>query len=326
MQHSTGKLKVAVVGPTGFTGSHAIKELLDRGHLVSGFSRDPAALGVHEAYSPISVNLFKDTIQELASEFQGHDVLLNAFGPHSTHHLSYAPYLEGCRKILLAAKAAKIPYIFQVGGTGSLKFRIAPGKGIPEDGDEYKFGFDGDTVDSNTFWRLYHETLAKSEAHCKYLDIILPPVGTMLKDYMAASEARSAQTALTSSQQELLAKFEGYADMAEPPPVVQFVKSCRMALMLYEGHTEFRWTFMSPPPNYLPGSASPNGYVVHPDAQVPYEADGKTLAGISAVDLGKAIADEIEAQKLEFKHWTLSADVPNDGIVAPTYLKISSAS
>ncbi|KAL8276423.1 hypothetical protein RQP46_011175 [Phenoliferia psychrophenolica] len=240
--------RIVVVGPTGFTGSHAISELLSRKHTITGISRNPAALGEHPLYTGIAVDLSRVSVPELAKLFEGHDILLNCYGPHSTNALAYSPYVEVCRKVVLAAIESKIPYVYQVGGTGSLSFKVEAGAGIPDDGNEFLAGFDGDTVDSNTWWRLYHETIAQSLAHCKYLDVILPPVGTMIRDYGEAGKVRERGEELTTEQKVLLSKFEHYADENSGLPVVEFVKSCRLILMFYEGRQDFRWVRDFAPP------------------------------------------------------------------------------
>jgi hypothetical protein len=45
------------------------------------------------------------------------------------------------------------------------------------------------------------------------------------------------------------------------------------------------------------------------------------LTGISVADMAIAIADEIEQQKLVWKHWSAWADISED-LPAPSYLKL----
>jgi putative NADH-flavin reductase len=45
------------------------------------------------------------------------------------------------------------------------------------------------------------------------------------------------------------------------------------------------------------------------------------LTGISAADLGVAIADEIENQRLVHKHWTATGDLSDDTLYA-SYLNV----
>jgi putative NADH-flavin reductase len=69
-------LKIAVLGPAGFGGSYVCVELINRGHHVTGISRSPEKLGSHKLYTPLSVDLQKGTIDELADAFRGHDVVI----------------------------------------------------------------------------------------------------------------------------------------------------------------------------------------------------------------------------------------------------------
>jgi hypothetical protein len=69
-------LDIAVLGPAGFGGSYLCVELINRGHHVTGFSRSPEKLGSHKLYTPISLDLEKGTIDELAEAFKGHDVVI----------------------------------------------------------------------------------------------------------------------------------------------------------------------------------------------------------------------------------------------------------
>lgn len=76
-------LKVGVIGPAGFGGSYLCVELLNRGHTVIGISRTPEKLGSHERYSPRPVDIDSISISELAKRFEGIDVLVSEYGPHT---------------------------------------------------------------------------------------------------------------------------------------------------------------------------------------------------------------------------------------------------
>ncbi len=54
------QLKVFVTGPTGTTGRAVTAELLKRGHLVTGFSKNPAKYGEHPNYIPVSGTVMND--------------------------------------------------------------------------------------------------------------------------------------------------------------------------------------------------------------------------------------------------------------------------
>lgn len=74
---ASGKqLKVAVIGSTGYAGSHACIELLSRGHLVSGVSRNPDKIGTHPHYTGIPIDLETASIAQIVDAFTGHDVVV----------------------------------------------------------------------------------------------------------------------------------------------------------------------------------------------------------------------------------------------------------
>jgi uncharacterized protein YbjT (DUF2867 family) len=72
-------MKVAVVGATGYGGSHVCLELLNRGHEVIGISRNPATIGTHERYKPYPLDVSAASIEEIVEAFKGVDVVVNGF-------------------------------------------------------------------------------------------------------------------------------------------------------------------------------------------------------------------------------------------------------
>lgn len=76
-------LRVGVIGPAGFSGSYLSVELLNRGHTVIGISRTPEKLGNHSRYIPRPVDIDNVSFVELAKYFEGIDVLVSAYGPHT---------------------------------------------------------------------------------------------------------------------------------------------------------------------------------------------------------------------------------------------------
>jgi uncharacterized protein YbjT (DUF2867 family) len=74
-------MKVAVVGATGYGGSHVCLELLNRGHNVIGISRNPAKIGTHESYEPYPLDVGAASIEEIVEAFKGVDVVVNSFNP-----------------------------------------------------------------------------------------------------------------------------------------------------------------------------------------------------------------------------------------------------
>lgn len=85
-------LRIGVIGPAGFGGSYLCVELINRGHHVVGLSRNPAKLGLHDRYTPIPIDVSEHGISELARVFEGVDVIVNEYGPHTagTDALQYS--------------------------------------------------------------------------------------------------------------------------------------------------------------------------------------------------------------------------------------------
>ena len=80
---NSSPLRVGVIGPAGFGGSYLCVELINRGHTVIGLSRNPEKLGKHERYIPRPVDIDNVSIAELAKAFEGMDVLVSEYGPHT---------------------------------------------------------------------------------------------------------------------------------------------------------------------------------------------------------------------------------------------------
>ncbi len=117
-------MKIAIVGATGFVGSHLLAEALQRGYQVTAIVRDAART------PPAHPNLLikqGDVLQtaELAGLLSGHAVVLSAYNAGWNNPNLYEEYLAGSRSIRDAAKKAGIRRLLVVGGAGSLE--VAPG-------------------------------------------------------------------------------------------------------------------------------------------------------------------------------------------------------
>ena len=110
-------LKIGVIGPAGFGGSYLCVELIDRGHEVTGYSRNPAKLGKHKRYHPRVLDVSAQKIEELAEAFEGLDVLINEYGPHSAGHeaLQYS-LLMPCSEGLMEADSIQCRFWKSQGG------------------------------------------------------------------------------------------------------------------------------------------------------------------------------------------------------------------
>jgi hypothetical protein len=147
------------------------------------------------------------------------------------------PFVETTRKIVLAIKRAKVPYIIMVGGCGSL----------------YLPGQEDDTAcDSRQWWLCYRRGIADSEAHVQYMEERLGHLGSSLRAYRNARLARKNGKA-TEADEKTIAEYEHnvlHGDYSST-----FVKSCRTTYMFFDGNKSFRWSFLSPSALFRPGSA-----------------------------------------------------------------------
>ncbi|MCK6076255.1 NAD(P)-dependent oxidoreductase [Paenibacillus silvae] len=126
-------MKIAVIGATGKAGSIILKEAADRGHEVTAIVRDASKL------QDKSLNVLeKDVFDLTASDVQGFDVVVNAFGaPAGKENL----HVEVGQALINLLKEAPNTRLIVVGGAGSLftdeskTMRLVDSPGFP---DAYK--------------------------------------------------------------------------------------------------------------------------------------------------------------------------------------------
>lgn len=110
-------MKIAVIGATGFVGSHIINELASRNFQVLGISRKKQeSLSSLISYEAIDVNKLANLIEAV----KGYDVVVNAFNPGWSNPNIYHEFLEGSKNILAAVKLAGVKRFISIGGAGSL--------------------------------------------------------------------------------------------------------------------------------------------------------------------------------------------------------------
>ncbi len=129
--------KILVYGATGRVGSRVVNEALDRGHTVTGVSRDPSQIKQQHA----SLSAAKGDIldrESVAELLTGQDVVVvsvrgsvdKSKDPEKTVHRMAAEILVG----VLRGKGDSAPRLIFVGGAGSLQ--IEPGvlyaEGLPK--------------------------------------------------------------------------------------------------------------------------------------------------------------------------------------------------
>jgi putative NADH-flavin reductase len=217
------------------------------------------------------------------------------------------PYIEVVRKVILAVKVAGVKYFVFVGGAGSL---VVPGTHEC-------------LADHPGFFPAYRKQIAESDAHVRYMEDRLGPLGSALRSYRNARLAEKAGTA-TPADVNTIQTYEEAIRKADRAS--DYIKAGRASLLFFEGNVSFPWTFVSPSPLYRPGPRT-GAYELTID-YVPLKGEQKgegvldaRLTGISAADLGVAIADEIENQRLVHKHWTATGDLSDDTLYA-SYLNV----
>jgi putative NADH-flavin reductase len=325
----TKPLQVGIIGPTGFGGSYLTVELINRGHTVIGISRNPEKLGKHERYIPRPVDIDTVSISELAEQFNGIDVLVSEYGPHTagadallysttspqirnsqTTGANFAPtvpFLETVRKLILAVKRSAVSYFLFVGGAGSLH--------VP--------GTDECCVDHPDFFMAYRRAIATSEAHIAYMEERLGVMGTALRAYRLA---RIAERENRASEEDLRVIREYEASIKAKDRATDFIKAGRTAYMFFDGNTSFQWSFVSPSALYRPGKRTGKYEVSVDDMVLVGEQKGDNvfegrLTGISVADMAIAIADEVENRRLVWKHWSAWGDIEEDK-PAPAYVTL----
>lgn len=326
---SSKSLRVGVIGPAGFGGSYLCVELLNRGHTVIGISRNPEKLGKHPNYIPRPVDIDQISFTELAKHFEGIDILVSEYGPHTEGPMALlyskfsicrkadsllttlpVPFLETVRKMVLAYKASSISYFLFVGGAGSLH--------VP--------GTNECCVDHPDFFLSYRRAISTSLAHIAYMEDRLGIMGTSLRRYR---EARIAQRENRATAEDKQSIDEYEQSIRSKDQASDFIKAGRAAYMFFDGNESFRWSFVSPSALYRPGKRT-GKYEISVDDMIleGEQKEGQSifedrLTGISVADMAIAIADEIEQQKLVYKHWSAWGDISEDK-PAPSYLRLDS--
>jgi putative NADH-flavin reductase len=270
-------VKVAVVGHTGMSGSALTEVLLGRGHEVTGLSRSVGRTPAMPGLTSVTVDVWDGAA--LAEALAGHDVVVSAFsGGHEMDPTVYYRQAEGTRRIIKAFKEARGTYLVYMGGAASLF--VKPGVQM---------------FDDERFPRWYYGT--QTPAHLRWLgDITGVPLFYEAADRKASSGWKRGET--DPALEEAVKDWKR----------VWLLEGCRVALDMFEGRSDFRWSFLSPPWNYRPGKGS-GKYELGVDYMI--FKDG-IPSGIAVPDLALALADEVENQALAYKHWTLAGEQDDD--------------
>jgi len=112
-----GKLKVAVIGTTGFVGKAITNELINRDHNVTGISRKVSKS------EKSNLNYIESDVMDakrLAEVLKGHDVVVSAYNSGWTNPHIYDDFLKGSKSIQEAVRMAGVKRYIVIGGAGSL--------------------------------------------------------------------------------------------------------------------------------------------------------------------------------------------------------------
>lgn len=114
-------MKIALIGASGYVGTHLLKEALDRGHEVTAIARNAASISAQSHLNPVSLDI-KDEASLIAA-LRGHEAVLLAMKCEGldTHAL------------LAAIEQAGVARLLVVGGAGSLA--VAPGRDLVDSPD-----------------------------------------------------------------------------------------------------------------------------------------------------------------------------------------------
>lgn len=218
------------------------------------------------------------------------------------------PFLETVRKLILAYKLSSASYFLFVGGAGSLH---VPGSTLS-------------CVDHPDFFLAYRRAISTSLAHIAYMEDRLGIMGTSLRRYREARIAEREGRASADDER----RIKEYEDAIRKQDMASdFIKAGRTAYMFFDGNERFRWSFVSPSALYRPGKRT-GKYEISVDEMVleGERQEGKDvfegrLTGISVADMAIAIADEVEEQRLVWKHWSAWGDISEDE-PAPAYVTL----
>ena len=225
-------------------------------------------------------------------------------------NVAIRPFIDLTRKVIIAAKEAKVGYFVMARGCGSLH--------LPRNHLQT-------CSESKYFWLWYRRGIADSHTHVSYMEERLGSMGTALRKYREARvEQREGRG--DESSKRLIDEYE--ESVMNNDKALEFVTAGRTSYMFFDGNTSFKWTYVSPPALYRSGKRTGAYSNVIDEIPVKPAPEGTKasvsedrLHGISAADLAIAIADDVESQNLAWKHWSALGDMSDD-ITTSAYITI----
>lgn len=124
-------MKVAVIGASGFVGSHVRDEALARGHQVTAIVRHVDFLAERRGLLAKKGDVYD--VEGLAELLAGHDAVISAFSPDRGSPDKYQAMVDGAKAVIAATKLAGVGRLLVVGGAGSLEVR--PGRELIDEPD-----------------------------------------------------------------------------------------------------------------------------------------------------------------------------------------------
>lgn len=112
------KMKVVVIGATGFVGPHLVEELSSRGHEILAIARDISTVQKKENITAKKVDI--NDVTALASAIKGYDVVISAFNAGWANPNLYNDFLTGSKNIQQGVKESGVKRLIVIGGGGSL--------------------------------------------------------------------------------------------------------------------------------------------------------------------------------------------------------------
>lgn len=115
-------MDVALIGATGFVGSHVLSELLSRGHEVTAIARHAGAIAqMLRSHSNLHIQQADATVPgQLAPLLSHQDAVISAFNGGWVNPDLYETFLEGAINIQHTVERAGIKRLIIIGGAGSL--------------------------------------------------------------------------------------------------------------------------------------------------------------------------------------------------------------
>lgn len=127
-------MKVALIGATGFVGSHLLEELLSRNYEVTAIARDVNKIPLkNDKLHVVSADI--TNVDALAEALKGNDVVVSAYNAGWSNPNLYNDFLKGSEAIQKAVKQSGVNRFIVVGGGGSLFIdgvQIVDGPDFPE--------------------------------------------------------------------------------------------------------------------------------------------------------------------------------------------------